>query len=486
MNKIKMWHLSLIMVVMVFVISPIAFSTGLTQPSIDCPGSDVTTGSTLTLSTTVTGSSGESTVSSYVLNVPNGLTVNDPSTGSYSNFAASSSGTTKTFAITSGTANSSGYSVTVTATEQGESTSVTSDTCTVVFVDPSVLTITVNSDPAGTYTSNQAGKVYTITVENPTGSSVSSDYVLTLPTGITKTSGDASTGTLTLSAGNSQQLSWTLNLNNSGSITFKLGGDTVDTAAVTVSTSSSSTNTSSSGGGGGGGGAAAANDTKADAAKKENKTTGQDKSKVEVPTAGKAIITIPEVAAGRRSLKSFGGESALEQAGILDVILNLRTTYSNVKLEVEKLSSKPAEIKENPQGNAYGYLKIETNVKAEDIEEAAVQFKVEESWLKANKIGESQVFLNRYSNDKWQQLATKKVQKEAGFVHYEAATPGFSIFVITGMEETATKAASNVVAIIVVIILVLVAVVYYFMRRNQMQHSGKYSHILRRKSGENE
>src|SRR3989338_3695128 len=289
MNKIKMWHLSLIMVVMVFVISPIAFATGLTQPSIDCPGSDVTTGSTLTLSTTVTGSSGESTVSSYVLNVPNGVTINDPSTGSYSNFAASSSGTTKSFVITSGTANSSGYSITVTGTEQGESTSVTSDTCTVVFVDPSVLTITVDTDPAGTYTSNQAGKVYTITVENPTGSSVSSDYVLTLPTGITKTSGDASTGTLTLSAGNSQQLSWTLNLNNSGSITFKLGGDTVDTAAVTVSTSSSSTNTSSSGGGGGGGGAAAANDTKADAAKKENKTTGQDKSKVEVPTAGKAI-----------------------------------------------------------------------------------------------------------------------------------------------------------------------------------------------------
>lgn len=473
--------------VMALILSPTAQATGLTQPSIDCPGTDVTTGSTVTLSTTVTGSSGDSTVSSYVLNAPNGVTINDPSSGSYSNFEASSSGTTKTFTITSGTANSSGYSITVTATEQGESTSVTSDTCTVVFVDPSVLTITVSSDPAGTYTSNQAGKVYTVTVENPTGSSVRTDYTLTLPSGITKTSGDASTGTLTLSAGNSQQLSWTLNLNATGTITLDLGGTTVDSASVTVSTSSSSNASSSSGGGGGGGGAAeAAKDEKKDEAmeKKEEK-----KAKIEVPTAGKATITIPEVAAGRRSIRSFGGESALEQAGILDVILNLRANYSNLKVDVEKLPTKPAEIAEEPKGKAYGYIKIETSAKPEDIAEAAVQFKVEQSWLNENNIDESKVKLNRFADGKWQELSTTRSQKDDQFVHYEAATPGFSVFAITGEEKAVgldlLGGASSRAWIIILVVIVLAGAVAYFIYQNKSGH-GNYMSILKKRMKEPE
>jgi hypothetical protein len=53
-------------------------------------------------------------------------------------------------------------------------------------------------------------------------------------------------------------------------------------------------------------------------------------------------------------------------------------------------------------------------------------------------IDPSSVILRRYSNGSWETLSTVKTKTDGNFVYFEASTPGFSPFAITGMSQSQT------------------------------------------------
>ena len=123
--------------------------------------------------------------------------------------------------------------------------------------------------------------------------------------------------------------------------------------------------------------------------------------------------------------------------------IQIKSLATNVKIKVEKLSAKPATVKEI-SGEIYQYYEItKTNLQDENIESVKIKFKVLKTWISDNDIDEATVALNRYVNDAWERLSTTKVNEDENFVYYEAETIGLSTFAITGekkipMEEVTT------------------------------------------------
>ncbi len=109
-------------------------------------------------------------------------------------------------------------------------------------------------------------------------------------------------------------------------------------------------------------------------------------------------------------------------------------TYSNIKISVEKIETKPSSLK-TPKGIIYNYLSIgTTNIPDNSITDADIGFKVSLEWIRNNSINEDSIKLLRFHNE-WQELKTNKISKDLKFVYYKAKTPGFSYFVINGEEK---------------------------------------------------
>ena len=96
-------------------------------------------------------------------------------------------------------------------------------------------------------------------------------------------------------------------------------------------------------------------------------------------------------------------------------------------------------------GNVYKYIDISHDIAEPQIAAATMYFDVDKSWLNANNIDIAKVYLNRYSGGKWNQLITSKTGETTDKVSYSAATPGFSVFAISGGQKTVdgTTTGSN-------------------------------------------
>ncbi len=70
-----------------------------------------------------------------------------------------------------------------------------------------------------------------------------------------------------------------------------------------------------------------------------------------------------------------------------------------------------------------------------NIADATVVFTVEKSWITKNNIDESSIALYRYSDDTWHKLVTRKISEDANSLQFEAETPGFSPFAVTGKTK---------------------------------------------------
>ncbi|MBC2706750.1 MAG: PGF-pre-PGF domain-containing protein, partial [ANME-2 cluster archaeon] len=69
-----------------------------------------------------------------------------------------------------------------------------------------------------------------------------------------------------------------------------------------------------------------------------------------------------------------------------------------------------------------------------NIADATVVFTVDKSWITENNIDETSIALYRYSDDTWHELVTRKISEDSNSLQFEAETPGFSPFAVTGKE----------------------------------------------------
>ena len=93
--------------------------------------------------------------------------------------------------------------------------------------------------------------------------------------------------------------------------------------------------------------------------------------------------------------------------------------------------------------SVYGYLQINTKNIGDALKEAKIRFNVDKKWINENNIDKSNIKLNRYSNEQWNELFTKELSSTDSQISYESTSPGFSYFAISAENKTAVEEAKK-------------------------------------------
>lgn len=103
---------------------------------------------------------------------------------------------------------------------------------------------------------------------------------------------------------------------------------------------------------------------------------------------------------------------------------------------------KPECIKKPPAGIVYKSFNIfidNGNKQVIDIDNAAVDFKVEKSWLIANGLDKSAIVLNMYEGGKWIEVPIKITSEDSKYIYFNAEVSEYSTFAITSKTITVDK-----------------------------------------------
>lgn len=282
-----------------------------------------------------------------------------------------------------------------------------SSTVTIKSISPS--TLTVAGSPSSTTSSSFT---LSINVTNPTADAVTTSYSLDC-SAVGSCSGDQISANVEIAAGSSTSLSWTATATSSGTITFQLGSNS-NAFSSTVSLPSTTTTTTAAA-------AAAVSSVTTAVGKLTKKYTSI------IPLSPKKITTADLGATG---------------TDLTQIYIAVKSRVTSVEITIEKLSEQPADVATAVPGNVYKYISVtKKNLDDENIETGKIKFKVGKSWITDNNVDADTIALYRYAQDEWNELSTSKVSEDDDYIYYEAETPGFSYFAISGEKiavETTT------------------------------------------------
>lgn len=153
------------------------------------------------------------------------------------------------------------------------------------------------------------------------------------------------------------------------------------------------------------------------------------------------------------------GETIITETTINQVILNDSKTVSvniennnsvvnnvyfvptkdagKAKVIVEDL--KPECIKKKPVGVVYKSFNIFIDNPKATVENAAVDFKVEKTWLIENDLDSSTIILNMYEGGKWIEVPVTITGEDSRYVYFKAEVSEYSTFAITSKTITVDK-----------------------------------------------
>ncbi|MCZ7380258.1 MAG: PGF-pre-PGF domain-containing protein [Candidatus Methanoperedens sp.] len=132
--------------------------------------------------------------------------------------------------------------------------------------------------------------------------------------------------------------------------------------------------------------------------------------------------------------------SALEH-GIYEIIVMSHESQNNFAIRIEALKGRPKVATVSGPGIIYKYINIWAGTN--NIKEVPIKFRVENSWLQANGIAESDISMIIWDGGKWMQLETIEISKDAIHTYYEAKSPHLSSFAITGLKYAAIPEATS-------------------------------------------
>ncbi len=171
-------------------------------------------------------------------------------------------------------------------------------------------------------------------------------------------------------------------------------------------------------GGGGGGGSSSSTTT----------TTTEEATPVVAPVVSSTTINSLELRTVR-----------ISDAIVSGIVLIPNSQVGVPIFAVSKISSAPVGV-ESLSG-VYGYLSIEaTGLDKSRMNYIGIKFSVPKEWLKSNGFAPEKVVLNRLVANQWTQLFTSLKSDAGDHYEYEAKTPGFSTFAITGKPVDAVSA----------------------------------------------
>ncbi|WP_410507344.1 PGF-pre-PGF domain-containing protein [Methanosarcina hadiensis] len=109
------------------------------------------------------------------------------------------------------------------------------------------------------------------------------------------------------------------------------------------------------------------------------------------------------------------------------------------KVVVEDLKDDTSLV-EKPAGDIYRSFNIWIDSEnVNNIENAAVDFKVEKSWLKANGLDSSVIVLNMYEGGKWVEVPITITGEDSQYIYFTAEVSKYSTFAITSNTVTVDK-----------------------------------------------
>ncbi|MBC2697342.1 MAG: PGF-pre-PGF domain-containing protein [ANME-2 cluster archaeon] len=112
------------------------------------------------------------------------------------------------------------------------------------------------------------------------------------------------------------------------------------------------------------------------------------------------------------------------------------TNSSTIASKVEILDHTSTLVDSTPPDIVYKNLNIGVGnlgwANPENIASPTINFFVEKSWVTENNIDKSTIRLNRYNGGQWNRLDTEKMGEDEDNLYFDAQTPEFSSFAITG------------------------------------------------------
>lgn len=123
------------------------------------------------------------------------------------------------------------------------------------------------------------------------------------------------------------------------------------------------------------------------------------------------------------------------ELGIYEIAVTGRDSENDIALRVEALKSTSKRVSAEAPGIVYRYLNIWAGTR--EIKEAAIRFKVNNSWLAINNLEGSDVKMVNWDGRKWAQLETIEISVDPSYRYYEARTDTFSHFAISGLKGVA-------------------------------------------------
>ncbi|WP_440946116.1 PGF-pre-PGF domain-containing protein [Methanosarcina sp. T3] len=124
---------------------------------------------------------------------------------------------------------------------------------------------------------------------------------------------------------------------------------------------------------------------------------------------------------------------------VVYVSFDSKKTAGKTTTIVEQLKNKSSLVSELPEGEVYRSFNVWVGnsgfATEKNIENPVIGFKVEKAWLQDKKIDRTSIILNRYSDEKWEQLPANLSGEDDEFLYFTSDLPGFSSFSITGTAK---------------------------------------------------
>uniref|UniRef100_UPI00351C710B PGF-pre-PGF domain-containing protein n=1 Tax=Methanomethylovorans sp. TaxID=2758717 RepID=UPI00351C710B len=115
----------------------------------------------------------------------------------------------------------------------------------------------------------------------------------------------------------------------------------------------------------------------------------------------------------------------------------------DVTTSIETLNNRSKSVSTTPEGLIYKYVNIWVGkagfATADNIKDARMKFKVENSWIEEIGVSPENVKLQRYNGTGWHVLPTTLESDTTSYAVFEAQTPGFSQFSITAERESVSS-----------------------------------------------
>ncbi len=181
----------------------------------------------------------------------------------------------------------------------------------------------------------------------------------------------------------------------------------------------------------------------------------------ETQKINKTIAKIEQGETQKINLQSY--DTAIEYISI-----TAAETMENISLSLTTTLEQPSTVNK-PDETVYLYLLINAGAIEKMISEAVISFKIEQSWFSNSEISKDSVTLMHHRNGTWQKLSTTKTDEDDSHVYFEAVTPGFSTFAITGKISAETPITLPWIYIIVgIAAIIAVAAIVFIIWRKQV------------------